>query len=100
FGSITTKLIWFVFGLGLSTLSITGVIIYAKRLQKSLARSGMEAQASAGSWAIAWQGMGYWKWIGVTIIIVALALTPIEARAGLPGLLDDTANNPAQALQR
>src|SRR5690606_29158439 len=34
FGSITTKLIWFVFGLGLSTLSITGVIIYAKRLQK------------------------------------------------------------------
>jgi len=85
FGGITTKLTWFVFGLGLSALSITGVIIYAKRLQKSHT-ANKEAQPSSGPWAIAWQGMGYWKWIGVAVIVVALALTPIEAMACLPSL--------------
>lgn len=32
FGGLTTKLVWFIFGIAMSFLSISGLIIYAKRL--------------------------------------------------------------------
>lgn len=77
FGGITTKLIWFVFGAILSTLAVTGVIIYAKRLHKSYFPPAPESQS--GAWSITWTGMGHWKWAGVMAIIIALILTPFEA---------------------
>ena len=38
FGGVATKLIWFLFGAGMSALSITGVIIYGSRMARSLQR--------------------------------------------------------------
>lgn len=77
FGGITTKLIWFVFGVILSALAVTGVIIYAKRLHKTYLTG--EGREGWGPWGISWSGMGPWKWLGVIAIIIVVVLTPIEA---------------------
>ncbi len=30
------------------------------------------------AWRAAWRAMGIWRWIGVALILVALALVPLE----------------------
>jgi uncharacterized iron-regulated membrane protein len=45
FGGIWTKLIWFIFGAGLSFLSISGLVIYAKRMASRSGRTGRPARA-------------------------------------------------------
>lgn len=69
FGGLATKAIWFIFGLMMTGLSVTGTIIYAKRVQKA-----DRAEASATS--LAWSGMGLWAYVAVALIITALILTP------------------------
>lgn len=69
FGGLATKVIWFIFGVILTGMSVTGVIIYAKRLEKAEKR-----ERSAGR--IAWSGMGAWAYVGTALVIMALVLTP------------------------
>lgn len=69
FGGLATKMIWFVFGVILTAISVTGVIIYSKRL----ARSDPDRPSAAKT---AWAGMGAWAYAGTALIIVALILTP------------------------
>jgi uncharacterized iron-regulated membrane protein len=69
FGGLTTKIIWFLFGVILTGMSVTGTIIYAKRLEKA-----ERQQRSAAR--IAWSGMGAWAYIGIALVVMALILTP------------------------
>ncbi|MCJ1962469.1 PepSY-associated TM helix domain-containing protein [Novosphingobium mangrovi (ex Hu et al. 2023)] len=69
FGGLFTKVIWFLFGLILTGMSVTGVIIYAKRLEKA-------ERGARGAVTIAWQGMGAWAWASLALILLALVLTP------------------------
>ncbi|MFV0623485.1 PepSY-associated TM helix domain-containing protein [Sphingomonas sp. ac-8] len=69
FGGLVTKALWFLFGLVLTGMSGTGVIIYAKRLQKA-----EKGQRTARR--IAWAGMGAYAYVGIALILLALALTP------------------------
>lgn len=69
FGGLFTKLIWLLFGAGLTALSITGVVIYATRLQP--VASGSQ---SAGVAAI--KGVSWWAVPAVALLLIALWLTP------------------------
>ena len=73
FGGVWTKLVWFVFGMALTGLAVSGVAVYALRLSR-------EAGASA-AWASAWRGMGPWRWPALAGIGVALALLPMLFQA-------------------
>lgn len=72
FGGVWTKLVWFVFGLAMTSLAVSGVAVYALRLSR-------ERQASAA--ATAWRGMGLWRWLALAGIGVALALLPALFKA-------------------
>lgn len=72
-GGVWTKSVWFVFGLALTSLAVSGVAVYALRLSR-------EGKVSAG-WAKAWRGMGLWRWPALAGIGVALALLPTLFRA-------------------
>ncbi|ODT85286.1 PepSY-associated TM helix domain-containing protein [Phenylobacterium sp. SCN 70-31] len=74
FGGLVTKVIWFVFGVFLTGLSITGVMIYSLRLKGAYAEG-------RGPWARAFRGMGVWIYPAIALILLSLALTP----AGLAG---------------
>ena len=69
FGGLATKMVWFLFGTMLTAMSVTGVIIYAKRLEKA-----ERHRRTAGR--IAWAGMGAWGYICVALVIMAIILTP------------------------
>jgi uncharacterized iron-regulated membrane protein len=69
FGGLATKAIWFLFGVILTGMSVTGVIIYAKRLEKA-------EKQMRGPARIAWSGMGAWAYVGTALVILALVLTP------------------------
>lgn len=69
FGGLATKVIWFLFGLLMTSLAVTGTIIYAKRLQKA-------GQAELGAARLAWSGMGAWGYIAAGLVILSLVLTP------------------------
>lgn len=53
FGGLATKVIWFLFGTILTGMSVTGTIIYARRLAKS---DKLETSTAR----VAWSGMGAW----------------------------------------
>jgi len=71
-GGLATKLIWFVFGLALTGLSVSGVAIYALRL--------MRAERRPAAWgaglAISWRGMGLWRWPAIILVVVGFLLIP------------------------
>lgn len=69
FGGLTTKVIWFLFGLAMTAMAVTGTMIYGLRLAKA-------GKATEGATRLAWRGMGVWAYIGVALILLALALTP------------------------
>jgi uncharacterized iron-regulated membrane protein len=68
FGGLWTKLIWFLFGVALTAMAVTGTMIYAMRLARS-------SQSDDGL-KLAWKGMGAWAYIGLALILLSLALTP------------------------
>jgi uncharacterized iron-regulated membrane protein len=67
FGGIWTKLVWFLFGAGLTAMAVTGTMIYAMRLAKGSDDSRPKR---------AWKAMGAWAYIGTALILLSLALTP------------------------
>lgn len=84
FGGLWTKFIWFGFGATMSALSITGIIIYGKRLlgsgglrKRQVAMAKEPRVGQAAWWQLAWQGMGLYRWIGILGMVSVLVLTPL-----------------------
>lgn len=73
FGGLPTKILWFVFGLLMTGLSITGTMIFALRLARTETGGGVR---------IAWRGMGIWGKIGLAAVLTALAMTPFAIGGG------------------
>lgn len=72
FGGYWTKTIWFVFGLALTGLSLTGVAIYTLRITKSeRAEPGWRRGLRHG-----WRGMGKARWIALGLCLLPLVLAP------------------------
>jgi uncharacterized iron-regulated membrane protein len=68
FGGYWTKVPWFLFGLMLTGLSVSGIAIYGLRVGK--------AMPSVGALRTAWRGMGRWRWAALVPIAIAFALLP------------------------
>lgn len=71
-GGLTTKIIWFLFGLALTGLSVSGVAIYALRLLRAERRPRRWGPALA----LSWRGMGVWRWPALILVIVGFLLIP------------------------
>jgi len=72
FGGYWTKIVWFLFGLLLTGLSVSGAMLYAMRLSRSKRLRG-EGRSIA---ARAWQGMGMWRWPATGLVVAGFALLP------------------------
>jgi len=70
--------LWFIFGLLLTTLSMTGAYLYGIRVAEAtraaLKRRGAPAGAphsrAQSAWAVAWRSMGWWRWLGGGVLSV------------------------------
>jgi len=72
FAGYWSKVPWFLFGLALTFLALSGCAIYAIRL----ADRAKQALDWRGGAQAAWAGMGRWRWVSVTMIAVAFGLLP------------------------
>lgn len=70
FGGLATRLIWFLFGVLLTGLSVTGVMIYSLRMARS--QAGRRHGGMLGLWA----GFGPAAYPATALILLSLALTP------------------------
>jgi uncharacterized iron-regulated membrane protein len=72
FGGYWTKAIWFLFGLLLTGLSLSGAAIYSLRI----ARERGERVRLTHSFAGMWRDLPRWRWVSAGLIAVGLALLP------------------------
>lgn len=72
FGGYWTKTIWFVFGVILSALAVTGVVIYVLRLAK---QDRAPARWVSGLVAT-WRAMGRIRWIALGLTLLPFILAP------------------------
>lgn len=73
FGGVFTKVVWFVFGVGLTALSLSGGAIYSLRILKAERRpTGLQAVI-----AKAFDGAGLWAWIAVLLVATGLIMTTL-----------------------
>ena len=75
FGGLATKAIWFVFGVGLSALAVSGVMIYGHRLLRRERR----APATAPALQHGWRGMGPWRWPATALVVASFVLLALWA---------------------
>lgn len=68
FGGYWTKVPWFVFGLLLTGLSVSGIAIYGLRVGRAL--------PAISATRTAWQGMGRWRWVALLPVIIGFGLLP------------------------
>jgi len=73
FGGYLTKTLWFLFGVVLSGLSLTGVAIYALRI----AKSEREAPAWRAGLVRGWRGMGSLRWLAAAAVALPFVLAPV-----------------------
>lgn len=74
FGGIYSKIVYFIFGLILSVLAMTGTFMYAlhyKKMQRD------EAFATKSLLKVAWQGMQKWRWVAVGLVFICLLFTTL-----------------------
>lgn len=72
FGGLATRTVWFVFGLALTGLCVSGVAIYGLRIARGRdGRTPAKAAILAG-----WRGMGVWRWVSIAAIATAFVLLP------------------------
>lgn len=64
FGGYWTKVPWFLFGLAMTGLSLSGAAIYSLRISRERGDRVKLGRSFAGMW----QGMGHWRWISVALI--------------------------------
>lgn len=72
FGGYWTKVLWFLFGLLLTGLSLSGAAIYSLRIARERGGEARMAQAFAGMW----RDLPRWRWISAALIFVGFALLP------------------------
>lgn len=72
FGGYWTKIPWFLFGLLMTGLSVSGAAIYSLRIAREREKPLRLGQSLRGMW----QGMGRWRWLSVLLILTGLALLP------------------------
>ncbi|WEK39305.1 MAG: PepSY-associated TM helix domain-containing protein [Candidatus Brevundimonas colombiensis] len=79
FGGLATRLIWFVFGVVMTGLSVTGVMIYSLRMTRAESEGGPR-HGIAGLWA----SFGPAAYPALGLILISIALTPgaVIAAAG------------------
>lgn len=73
FGGYWTKIPWFLFGLALTFLAVSGCAIYAIRL----ADRAKESVGWKSGGRAAWLGMGGWRWVSMALIVVGLVMLPV-----------------------
>lgn len=71
FGGIATKMIWFVFGVLMTGLSVTGVMIYTMRMRRAETET-----RPRGTLAWIWRSLGPAAYPSAALILISLALTP------------------------
>lgn len=69
-GGFAAKVVWFLFGVFLTGLSVTGVMIYSLRLKAAA------DERPRGGLAKAFAGMGVWAYPAIGLILLSLVLTP------------------------
>lgn len=74
FGGYWTKLIWFVGGLTLTALALSGAAIHTLRLNRSRERPITIGQPLAGLWS----GMGWLRWPAAALITAAFLLLALS----------------------
>ncbi len=71
-GGYWTKLPWFLFGLLLTGLSVSGAALYGMRLA---GRRGERTRARP-VFRRAWSGMGWWRWPAAALVATGFAMLP------------------------
>lgn len=72
FGGYWTKVPWFLFGLLLTGLSLSGAAIYSLRLAQERGDRARLSHSVAGMW----RDLPRWRWISASLIATGLALLP------------------------
>ena len=72
FGGYWTKVPWFLFGLLLTGLSLSGAAIYSLRIARERGDEVRLAQVFAGMW----RDLPRWRWVSALLILVGFALLP------------------------
>lgn len=72
FGGYWTKVPWFLFGLLMTGLSVSGAAIYSLRI----GRNHEKALRLARSFGGMWRGMGNWRWVSVVLILTGFVMLP------------------------
>jgi uncharacterized iron-regulated membrane protein len=70
FGGYWTKVPWFLFGLAMTGLSVSGAAIYSLRIGRERERPVRMTRAFSGMW----QGMGLWRWLSVVLLAIAAVM--------------------------
>jgi uncharacterized iron-regulated membrane protein len=75
-GGMITKIAWFVFGLAMVALAVTGIMIYSLRLDRAYAEAYAYRGEDHGGLYRAWRGMGRWGYVGAAAVLISLLLLP------------------------
>lgn len=73
FGGYWTKIPWFLFGLALTGLSLSGAAIYSLRIARERGGKPALVQAFFGMW----RDNPRWRWISASLIAIGFALMPV-----------------------
>lgn len=73
FGGYWTKVPWFLFGLLLTGLSLSGAAIYSLRIARERGGKVRIAHSLTGMW----QDLPRWRWVSAALIVTGLALLPV-----------------------
>ncbi len=70
FGGYWTKVPWFLFGLAMTGLALSGAAIYSLRIARERSADIRISRSFAGIW----RGMGHWRWISLALIVVGFVM--------------------------
>ena len=73
FGGYWTKIPWFLFGLLLTGLSLSGAAIYSLRIARERGDKVRLSHAFAGMW----RDLPRWRWVSASLIAIGFALMPV-----------------------
>ena len=76
FGGYWTKVPWLVFGVALTALSLSGVVIYGLRIARET-----RTAVSHAHWRLAWADMGWWRWLACAAVLTGFAMLPTLFKA-------------------
>ena len=74
-GGYPSKILYFIFGVALTSMSITGTYIYALRVSAKLKS---KSESNASYWTNAWSQMAFSKWPSLFLVLVSLVLVIVQ----------------------